>query len=103
MGTSKPRRIKIICATCGSDDVQRDAWAEWDMDKQEWVLGTVFDAGHCEVCGGDTSLAEVDVAQPETAKAPTLISALQQIFELAEQGSAISDLARNALTVAEGV
>lgn len=52
-------KIQIVCGTCGSADVRRDAWAEWDTDKQDWVGGAVFDAGHCEVCEGETSLEEV--------------------------------------------
>ncbi len=54
-------RIKIVCGHCGSDDVRRDAWAEWDVRTQAWVLGTVFDAGHCEKCGGEASLKEVEL------------------------------------------
>jgi hypothetical protein len=60
------KRIRIICRRCGSDDVRRDAWAEWDEDRQEWVLGTVFDVGHCEKCENESSLEEVDISpQPE--------------------------------------
>lgn len=56
---SKP--IKIVCGTCDSVLVRRDAWAEWDVHAQKWVLGTVFDAGHCENCGGESSLKEVAI------------------------------------------
>lgn len=59
-----PKKIKIVCRDCGSDDVRRDAWAEWDEDLEEWTLGTVFDAGHCENCEGDASLEEVEILPP---------------------------------------
>lgn len=54
-------RIKIVCTICGSDDVRRDAWAEWDLEKQDWILGTVFDAGHCEKCEENSTLGEVEI------------------------------------------
>lgn len=52
-------KIQIVCSTCGSADVRRDAWAEWEPEKQEWVLGAVYDDGHCEVCAGESRLEEV--------------------------------------------
>lgn len=54
-------RIAIVCGECGSDEVSRDAWADWDTGKQEWVLGAVFDYGHCHKCEGESSLIEVEL------------------------------------------
>lgn len=51
--------ISIICAACGSHNVKRDAWAEWNEETQAWELGTVFDAGHCDDCDGAATLKEV--------------------------------------------
>lgn len=45
--------VAIACATCGSPDVSRDAWAEWDVAKQDWALRAVFDAAHCHICDSD--------------------------------------------------
>ena len=56
------KRIAIICGTCGSDEVSRDAWASWDMDKQEWALGSVFDQGFCHRCECESRLIEVELA-----------------------------------------
>jgi hypothetical protein len=56
------KRIAIICGRCGSDEVSRDAWANWDVDQQEWILGNVFDYGHCHRCEGESSLIEVELA-----------------------------------------
>lgn len=56
------KRIAIVCGTCGSDHVSRDAWADWDTGQQEWVLGAVFDYGHCHQCEGESSLIEVELA-----------------------------------------
>jgi len=54
-------RITMICAECGSKNVMRDAWAEWDETRQEWVLGPVFDQAACEDCGGETRLVELPI------------------------------------------
>lgn len=52
-------KINIVCSFCGSSEVNRDAWAEWDVDTQQWVLGVVFDYGYCQACEGDSRLKEI--------------------------------------------
>lgn len=51
--------VDIVCRTCGGNSVSRDAWAEWDGDAQEWVLGSVFDYAYCHDCDDETQLDEV--------------------------------------------
>ena len=51
--------IAIVCSTCGSDDVSRDAWAQWDIDIQEWTLRHVYDAGYCHRCDCEAHLEEL--------------------------------------------
>lgn len=63
--TTQPK-VAIVCSTCGSDRVSRDAWADWDSRSQEWVLGSVFDAGFCHRCEGETRLTEVPLRDIET-------------------------------------
>lgn len=60
--TSDGKRYAMVCKSCGSDDVSRDAWANWDRRNQQWVLGAVFDYAHCERCECETSLIEVGLA-----------------------------------------
>lgn len=43
-------RIRKVCQECGSTEVVKDAWAEWDEETQEWVLQNVFDMGYCQNC-----------------------------------------------------
>ena len=62
------KRIAIICGTCGSDEVSRDAWANWDTVSQQWVLGSVFDYGHCHRCDCESRLVEVELASTPHAK-----------------------------------
>jgi hypothetical protein len=66
--------IRIICGECGSDNVRRDAWAEWDIDAQRWVLGSVFDQGFCEACGEERSLdeEEIGVTREDPVPAPAI-------------------------------
>lgn len=51
--------IRIVCNDCGSDDIARDAWANWDEDRQEWVLHSVLDAGFCHRCEEEAKLVEL--------------------------------------------
>ena len=53
--------VTYVCNTCGSDDVSRDAWAEWDVKSQDWVLRTAFDYAHCHRCDSEMSLQEVEL------------------------------------------
>ena len=38
------------CRSCGSTDVLRDAYACWDVDRQEWELHSCYDLYRCESC-----------------------------------------------------
>ncbi len=51
----------MVCETCRSEDVTRDAWAAWDAEQQDWVLGAVFDYAYCHKCQGDAHIEEVPV------------------------------------------
>lgn len=52
-------KIQVICGTCGSADVRRDASASWHVENQEWVICSVYDDGNCEVCGTERELEDV--------------------------------------------
>jgi hypothetical protein len=49
-------KIRVVCAKCGGENVMRDTWAKSELEKQEWVLQTVFDHAHCD---GEASLEEL--------------------------------------------
>lgn len=55
-------KINVICEICGSEDIVRDAWAEWDVTTQEWVLKAVFDYARCEACDEERHLEGVELA-----------------------------------------
>ncbi|QIG78962.1 hypothetical protein [Stakelama tenebrarum] len=49
-------RIEYICATCGGTAVTREAWAEWNVTAQTWVLCDIFDFAFCHLCHRETRL-----------------------------------------------
>jgi len=51
-------KVENVCNRCGSNNVSRDAWADWDVKSQQWVLRTAFDYAHCHDCDGETRLIE---------------------------------------------
>lgn len=59
---SKPMKLIMLCRYCESADVVRDAWASWDVEKQEWVLETYFDDAYCNNCEGETKIVEEDAS-----------------------------------------
>ena len=48
---TKPK-YNYVCDECGSTNILRDAWAEWNVEKQDWVLSEYFDNTECGDCGG---------------------------------------------------
>lgn len=58
-------RFDYVCQTCGGNTVTRDAWAEWDTEEQEWVLGAAYDYAFCHDCQAETHLVEIEL-EPET-------------------------------------
>lgn len=55
------KRITFLCEKCGSDLVTRDAWAEWNVEQQDWVLGDAFDYTFCHKCEAETNMVEVEL------------------------------------------
>ena len=55
------KSISMVCEICGSSLVTRDAWAEWDVDTQNWVLAAVYDDAFCHDCEESTHLSAVSL------------------------------------------
>lgn len=49
-GAQPATKCQIICTTCGSTNVALDAWAKWDVEAQDWVLGDTYDDQKCLNC-----------------------------------------------------
>lgn len=58
-------QVDYVCNACGGNDVSRDAWADWDVAVQRWVLRTAFDYAHCHDWECETRLVEVAAATRE--------------------------------------
>lgn len=56
-------RITFVCNMCGGSKVLLDAWAEWDLAIQEWVLSDTLTHAFCEDCDDETRLIEVELAE----------------------------------------
>jgi len=50
--------ITKVCKECGSEDVQHDAWAIWDLENQCWELGPCFDDAFCRDCDGPCDVVD---------------------------------------------
>lgn len=55
--------VTIYCASCGSENVKADAYAEWNPELQMWEIVSLFDNTDCEDCGGECSTVEREIAQ----------------------------------------
>jgi hypothetical protein len=49
-------RVEHACERCGGIAVTRDAWAEWDVSSQAWILSETFDFAFCHQCHRETRL-----------------------------------------------
>lgn len=55
------KRFQYLCNKCGGSTVTRDAWAEWNVEEQEWQLGAAYDYAFCHDCQEETRLVEVEL------------------------------------------
>jgi hypothetical protein len=63
-------KVKMVCAHCGSDEVRADAYAQWDVEAQEWEVAQTFDKGaYCSKCDGETRIEELPLAVSTAAEA----------------------------------
>ena len=48
--------IEYACERCSGTGVTADAWMEWDIPRQAWVVATIFEYGFCHECSRATRL-----------------------------------------------
>ena len=52
-------KTRHMCSVCSSEDILADAYAEWNIEKQEWQLQNVFyTEAFCIACEGPTTLIQ---------------------------------------------
>ena len=59
-------KIKVVCPTCGSDDVTRDGILSWDIPTQEWVVVGEYDDMTCNECGYEGHSFDEKTVEEET-------------------------------------
>ena len=61
-----PKKIKKVCSTCGSENVLADAYAQWNVEKQDWELANVFDKNsYCGgKCDGECNIVDKEITKP---------------------------------------
>jgi rRNA maturation endonuclease Nob1 len=57
------KKVKPVCATCGSEEVLSDAYAVWSVEDQCWDLLEAYDAKFCDTCGGECSVKWVETTE----------------------------------------
>ncbi len=50
--------MEYACERCGGVAVTRDAWAEWSLENQAWILSETFDFAFCHQCHREARLVE---------------------------------------------
>jgi hypothetical protein len=51
--TNYKGRVKYVCSKCGGDNVGVDAATYWCKDKQEFVVGAIYDTPDHVWCSND--------------------------------------------------
>lgn len=54
-------QVRKVCGECGSERVVIDAWAVWDVDKQDWVLDDILDNEYCRDCECETRIEAEEI------------------------------------------
>ena len=44
------KKYKMVCGTCGSTEVRKDAWGAWVEEIQDWELEAIYDDSFCIEC-----------------------------------------------------
>lgn len=51
-------KITKHCENCDSQNVVKDANAEWDEDTQTWILRSYYDQGYCCECETEVNIID---------------------------------------------
>ncbi len=64
MPTDLPKenaKCRIVCTTCGSDDILVDVWAAWEVASQERKVAETFENAVRNDCGGECLISELSL------------------------------------------
>jgi hypothetical protein len=54
-------KIEFICATCGSNDIEKDANVYWNTDLQKWDIASIYGEAYCRNCGCERNIKEKEL------------------------------------------
>ena len=55
-----------VCRHCKSENILIDAYAQWNVAAQDYVITTIFDNAECIDCGGQTQIEEINLTETQT-------------------------------------
>ena len=55
------KRIGYVCGNCGSSNVVSDARAQWNAEKQKWIVVGHYDSSECLDCEQEETMIEVEL------------------------------------------
>jgi len=85
------RRFKMVCDECSGENVVSDAYAEWDVDRQDWIVANTFDKGaFCSDCDGECRIVE-EVIEGGGDRKTYLVSLRLQIGTYEKQAKHVVD------------
>jgi hypothetical protein len=60
---------KKVCRICGSEDLNFDAFVQWDVDLQDYRVENIYDNVWCCSCEGETTEIDIRISEvPINAK-----------------------------------
>ena len=59
------KKYDYVCRDCHSPVVV-DAYAQWDVETQDYILVSTFDHEYCRTCDGETHSIEIEINKGET-------------------------------------
>ena len=64
-------KIRKVCAECGSEEVQADAYVTWNVERQDWEISCIFDKGStCDNCDGECRIIDIPDTEDDLGTAP---------------------------------
>lgn len=101
--TPKRPKVRKVCATCGSDDVKADAYAEWDQEHQRWEVIDAFDKGaFCFDCDGECRIEDREIGATGVNLYAIEIKVCATAYVKAKSAAEARDIARERFAPDQG-
>ncbi len=54
-------KIEFVCATCGSNDIEKDGNLYWNVNLQKWDIASMYEEAYCRECGCEREIKEKEL------------------------------------------